>query len=206
MNHAESRDQVVAAAPDRNRIRTLWLHERGKLEAHLLRLGPHERHLRFGGYLSDEAVRRYCRQVEWWKSHLVGLIDDAGELRAVGEARLRRDGWVREADLAFSVETPFQGEGLGTELFHRLLTYARNRGVARVFITSLPGNARMRRIAKRFGLSIRCDGADDCSGRIELHGPSYASWLSEALDEGTGQLLAGLSRSTPWAVALRQPE
>lgn len=206
MKTTESSTPTVAARPDRNRIRTLWLHERHKLESHLLRLTNQERYLRFGGYLSDEAIRRYCSRVEWWKGHVVGLVDEDGELRAVGEARVRRNGWVREADLAFSVETPYQGEGLGTELFRRLITYARNRGVARVFITSLPGNARMRRIARRFGLSVHCEGGEDCSGRIELHGPSYASWLSEALDEGTGQLLAGLSANGPLGEGIRRSE
>lgn len=206
MSNAEPMTDPVLETPDRNRIRTLWPHEREKLESHLLRLTRQERYLRFGGYLSDEAIQRYCRQVVWWNSHLVGLVDEVGELRAVGEARIRREGWAREADLAFSVETPYQGRGLGTELFRRLLVHARNRAVTRVFITSLPSNARMRRIARRFGLSVLCDGGGDCSGRIELHGPSYASWLNEAMDEGTAQLLAGLSRVPPWTQPVRPAE
>lgn len=206
MSNAESMTDPAVEPPDRNRVRTLWPHEREKLESHLLRLTRQERYLRFGGYLADEAIQRYCRRVAWWNSHLVGLVDETGALRAVGEARIRREGWTREADLAFSVETPYQGRGLGTELFRRLLDYARNRAVMRVFITSLPTNTRMRRIARRFGLSVRCEGGEDCSGRIELHGPSYASWLSEAMDEGTGQLLAGLSRVPPWTQQLRPVE
>jgi RimJ/RimL family protein N-acetyltransferase len=186
-------------------LRTLWPHEHHKLEAHLLRLTPEERYLRFAGNLGEESIRRYCRRARWWQGHLVGLVDDAGELRAVGEARFRRNGWIREAELAFSVETSYQGRGLGTELFRRLLVHARNRAVARVYITSLPSNSRMRRIAAKFGLSVRSDGNGQSDGRIELHGPDYGSLFSEVLDEGTGQLIAGLRvqriRGTPESTA-----
>lgn len=180
-------------------IRTLWLHERQKLEAHLLRLGEHDRYMRFGGHVSDESLRKYCERIHWWQSHLVGWIDDEGELRAVGEARLLGDGWPREAELAFSVEAEYQGQGLGTELFRRLLTYARNRGVGRVYVTSLPTNVKMRRIARRFGLSVERYGGDEFAARMELRAPDYGSLFDEIFDEGAAHFIEGLRAPRRWS-------
>ena len=45
-------------APDRDRLSTLWLHGRDKLEGHQLRLGRDERSLRFGGSPGGEAIQR----------------------------------------------------------------------------------------------------------------------------------------------------
>lgn len=173
-------------------IRTLWPHEHGKLEGHLLRLGCADRHLRFGMSMNDAGIRAYCRRARWWNSHLVGWVDDAGALRAVGETRWTGTGWPREAELAFSVETPFQGRGMGTALFRRLLDHAKNIYVSRLYVTSLPSNVKMRRIARRMGLSIHFETGGDCDGRIELRGPDYGSLFSEALEEGTAQLIAAL--------------
>jgi len=180
-------------------IRTLWLHERQKLEAHLLRLDEHDRYMRFGGHVSDETLQRYCERIHWWRSHLVGWIDDDGALRAVGEARLLSGGWPREAELAFSVEAPYQGQGLGTELFRRLLTYARNRAVGRVYVTSLPTNVKMRRIARRFGLGVEHYAAGEFAARLELRAPDYGSLFNELFDESAAHFIEGLRAPRRWS-------
>ena len=173
-------------------IRRLWWHEQDRFLAHLLRLSPEDRYLRFGGHITDDGVRDYVRRGDWLHHSLLGVFVD-GELRAVGECRYLERRWPREAELAFSVEKPFQGRGFGTALFQRLLTFARNRAVRRVYVTTLRQNARMRRIARKFHMAI-APQEDEVEGRLELVWPSYLSLVDEALDHGRALLGAGLSQ------------
>jgi GNAT superfamily N-acetyltransferase len=73
--------------------------------------------------------------------YLIAIGGD-GTLRAVGECRLVGDDWPREAELAFSVEGRFQGQGIGTELFRRLVMFARNRSVKKAYLITEPSNER----------------------------------------------------------------
>lgn len=171
-------------------IRRLWWAERGRVADHLLRLAPEDRYLRFGGRLADASVRAHPFRGDAFGRHFVGAFID-GELRAVAECALLTRVPPLEAELAFSVERPWQGQGIGTELFRRMLVFARNRGVGRVFIVSLPGNRRMRHIAAKFALAIKpMEG--DLEGRLELVSPDYLSVLEEAVGEGGALLQASL--------------
>lgn len=167
-------------------IRRLWSSERGQVADHLLRLSEHDRYMRFSGRIADASVRTHAYGGDMLRRHFIGaFVDDV--LRGVAEFALIGNAPRAEAELAFSVESDFQGHGVGTDLFRRMLVFARNRGVARVFIVTAPGNHRMRHIAGKFQLDTRpADG--DMEGRLELVSPDYLSVLEEAVGEG-GALL-----------------
>ncbi|QIT54357.1 GNAT family N-acetyltransferase [Aquisalimonas sp. 2447] len=163
-------------------IRRLWSGERTLWREHLLRLDAQARRDRFAGLVSDAFIRRYCDEADPFTQELFGAFVD-GELRAVGEFALLDRDWPRRAELAFSVEGPWQNQGLGSTLFRRLLVHARNLSVSRAFIISEPGNARMHRIARKHGMTLTLD-ADEIAGRLELVGPSYFSVMEEVVEEG----------------------
>ncbi|PWG65525.1 N-acetyltransferase [Spiribacter halobius] len=176
------------AAPSRNGpappaiIRRLWWSERGMIADHLLRLSPHDRYQRFGGHVSDATVTAHALRGDAFRRHFLGAFVD-GALRGVAECALLDGLPPREAELAFSVERSSQGRGIGTELFRRMLVFARNRGVARVFILTLAGNRRMRHIAAKFHLAMEAQEGE-LEGRLQLVAPDYLSVLSEAMGEG----------------------
>lgn len=167
-------------------IRRLWWTERGQVADHLLRLSERDRYLRFGGRVADASVHAHVHGGDAFGRHFIGAFVD-GVLRGVAEFALVQRLPRPEGELAFSVEAAWQGLGIGTELFRRMLVFARNRGVGRVFIVSLPSNRRMRHIAAKFRLDIR-PAEGEMEGRLELVSPDYLSVLEEAVGE-SGALL-----------------
>lgn len=131
-------------------VRRLGRGERGLLLEHLLRLDAGDRRLRFGGHASDERVRAYCAGLDRSRSVVLGHLV-AGELRAAGELTLIDGARPRAAEIAVSVEAPFRGRGLGTELCRRLVVRARNRFVGKVHMLCLLDNRHVQRIARGLG-------------------------------------------------------
>jgi len=185
-----------AASPQHPVIRRLWLVERKHWQEHLLRLSPDARRKRFAGVVSNGFIKDYCEQTDFSDARFIGCFVD-GVLRGVGEFRPLGKAWPKQAELAFSVEDAFQGRGIGSELFRRMINLARNRGVKRVFVVSESSNDRMRHIARRYRMVTTVDHGED-EGRIELFWLSYASVMEEMLDEGTA-----LMRSMHGAMGIR---
>jgi RimJ/RimL family protein N-acetyltransferase len=137
------------AAPS---FRRLAPGERGTvLPAHFLRLDAEDRRLRFGGHTGEERIRAYCARLDHHPGSVILGCFVAGELRAVGELKPIGAAWPPAAELAVSVERPFRGRGLGTELCRRLVVRARNRFVARVHMLCLLDNRPVQRIARGLG-------------------------------------------------------
>ncbi len=109
---------------------------------------------------------------------IVGAFVD-GVLRGVGEL-VRVSAWPKSsAEIALSVEAPFQNDGIGTELLRRILNIARNRYIDRVCMLCLNDNIKMQKIARKFEADLtRAPG--ETEGRISPLWPSYLSIFEEA--------------------------
>ncbi len=170
--------------------RKLWPGESSLVTEHLLRLGSDDRHLRFGGAVSDEFIRSYGRGYSFLDSLAVGYFAD-GALRGVGEVFFGIDTlwfdpertWQRHCESAISVESGFQGAGIGTELFRRIVLLARNRGMSTMAMLCLSHNARMQRIARKFAAEIRPLDYQ-VEGFIHLALPDFFTLLEESVDNG----------------------
>ena len=77
------------------------------------------------------------------------------EILAVG--RLTRDPGSSEAQFASTVIDRYQGQGLGTELLHRLLEVARKEKISRVTAEILLDNVSMQRVCKKLGFQLHED-------------------------------------------------
>jgi RimJ/RimL family protein N-acetyltransferase len=180
-------DQATEASSARIGFsRRLWLADAPRICAHFTRLSRADRYQRFAHHIDDAGIEAFCRALDWWRTHLVGHFVE-GELRGVGELRIDGLPFRPSAELAISVEPRFQNQGIGTEVFQRLIVLARNRGVGTVHMQCLMDNIRLRRIAARFGAQIEVDHGE-VAGRLELRRPSLTSWL----DEATADSLSGL--------------
>jgi len=108
------------------------------------------------------------------------LID--GVLRAVGELKPIAGTLPPAAELAVSVEAPFRGRGVGTELCRRLLVRARNRLIARVHMLCLLDNRSVQRIARGLGGALAFHPGE-VEAEIGLPWPQPLSLAEEYLDE-----------------------
>ena len=137
-------------------IRKLWIGEAPKYLEHLLRLDPESRRNRFGAAVADELIERNLATA-MQPTHLVhGFLVD-GVLRGVAELRPLGGAVRREAEVAFSIEKPWQSHGVGSALLERTLLAARNRGVRHLHMACLLENARMQQLARKYSAELSFD-------------------------------------------------
>jgi GNAT superfamily N-acetyltransferase len=163
-------------------FRKLWAADTAALKAHLLRLDPESRRMRFGTPVTDYFIEHYAQNALGNHSIAHGYFVD-GVLRGVAELRGFRGVAGGEAEAAFSVEQEFQNKGVGTELFSRTVLAARNRGISKLFVNFLSQNARMQAIAKKFDAVVTYD-SDGGHAQIEAPRANALSVWKEAVTDG----------------------
>jgi RimJ/RimL family protein N-acetyltransferase len=163
-------------------IRKLWDVETDAYRDHLLRLDPGSRRNRFSGTIADEAIRSFAATARGPDVVVHGFFVD-GVLRGAADLHIVRPLDLREAEAAFSIETPWQSHGVGSALLERTLLCARNRGVKHVQVSCLPQNKRMQQIARKFEAEFTFD-YDTVIGTMESPYPSPVSVMQEMLADG----------------------
>jgi len=130
-------------------IRDMHPDDEDRLVAFHARLSPHSQRLRFftaHPRLSEGEVQRFTHVDGHTRVALVAERD--GEIVAV--ARYDRLPHSAVAEAAFVVRDDHQGRGLGTLLLDRLAEHARHEGIARLVAETLPENAHMLHILRRY--------------------------------------------------------
>ena len=82
---------------------------------------------------------------------LTAVRTTGGEQEIVAVGRLSKEHGTRSAEMAAVVRDDFQHQGLGSELYRRLLDFARADGVGRVHSVMLRVNRGMRTVCERLG-------------------------------------------------------
>ena len=106
---------------------------------------------------------------------------------------LRRlgDTWGEEAEAAFSVETVYQDQGIGSDLMGRIVRAARNRGIRRLYMSCLAENSKMQAIARKHEADLRFEYGE-VIGEIMPDTPNYFSIMAEAAEDRVGFMIAVL--------------
>src|SRR5689334_13328498 len=112
----------------RKTVRKLWIADANALRAHLKRLDPEARRLRFGGITTDEFIDAYVDTAFRLDAMIFATFIER-DIRASAELRSIFGGATADAEAAFGVEADWQDQGLGSELMERILIAAQNRGV-----------------------------------------------------------------------------
>lgn len=170
-------------------VRKLYPWEWHEHRAHLLRLGPEERRLRFCHGVDDAFIQAYCDRIDRTRTTVLGCFA-GGTLRGVAELIQIPKEWPIGAEIALSVEQPFQRQGIGGRLLGQVLLVARNRMVRTVHLVSLRENEPLQHLARKFGATTETYLAST-EGRIGLPWPSYLSLLEEMAADG--QALLGVA-------------
>ncbi len=174
-------------------IRKLWSTEGPKLRDHLLRLDPTNRRMRFAHAVSDQFIADYASRLPDMGSIVYAYLEQ-DEVRAVAELRRLTSNWGPEAEAAFSVETPWQNRGIGSELMGRVIRSARNRGVNRLMMSCLAENKKIQVIAKKHEAQLTFEQGD-VVGIIAPTNATYLSQFEEGLSDELDFMIAVLNLS-----------
>lgn len=169
-------------------IRKLWILEANKYRDHLLRLDGPSRQNRFGGAVSDAYIRQYVDVSIGLDAVIHGFFAD-GTLRGAAELRPLGAHMAKEAEVAFSVETPFQSHGIGSALLERTLLAARNRSLRYLKMHCLADNRRMQQLAKKFAAELTFDFGS-VTGEVTAPAPTPMSMFREAFADSHGAAAA----------------
>jgi len=86
---------------------------------------------------------------------IVGLVGEHGKGRIIAEARFVRDPHRPHADIAFVVDEEYQGLGVATFLYRRLVQLATERGVEVLTADVLATNKAMMKVLEKGGFPIQ---------------------------------------------------
>lgn len=170
--------------PDHGVVRKIWISEIDRYREHLLRLDPESRRNRFGGAVADEFIASYVDLSLVLESIVHGFFVD-GELRGAAELRPIGPRPAEEAEVAFSIEKPWQSHGVGSTLLERTLLAARNRGIKSLHMACLADNRRMQQLARKFEAELSFDFGS-VVGEVESPRPTPISVVREWLADTHG--------------------
>ena len=160
-------------------IRILFAHERLRYAEHLCSLDADARRLRFGRAISDQGIRDSVAALAGTR-HAILVHEDHTLAIVAAVLVTSRDRAL--AELAFSVDRVWRGQGLATELARRAIVWARNRDIAQIGLYCLAENVPMRRLAQRIGVHLQIDGPD-CEGTLALPRRTSFSLMQEMMAE-----------------------
>jgi GNAT superfamily N-acetyltransferase len=170
--------------PEGGTIRKLWGGETDAYRDHLLRLDADSRQRRFSGAVSEDYIARHAASARAMGVVLHGFFIE-GTLRGAAELRPFGALFAREAEAAFSVEHPWQSQGVGSVLLERTLLTARNRGIATLHMHCLADNRRMQELARKFEADLKFDFGS-VAGAVDAPYSTPLSLMREAMADAHG--------------------
>ena len=170
--------------PEGGTIRKLWVGETDAYRDHLLRLDDESRQRRFSGAVSDGAIIRHATTAQGVGVVVHGFFVD-GVLRGAAELRALGPMFGHEAEAAFSIEYPWQSQGVGSLLLERTLLSARNRGIKSLQLHCLADNRRMQQLARKFEADLKFDFGS-VIGEVDPPRSTPLSLMREAIADAHG--------------------
>jgi acetyltransferase len=135
-------------------LRPLQSHDRALLEDLVARTELHDLQLRFFGALRSLSPGLLDHLMRIDPASRVTVVasrttaEGEPEILAVGRAHVLTHG---KAELAILVRSDLKGLGLGSMLLDTLIAQCHNRGISILLADVLPQNARMLRLAQKYG-------------------------------------------------------
>ena len=147
-------------------IRALQPSQLHHFQWHLLRLADASRRSRFGCPTSDAFLRTYGERIDGANTLVLGCFVD-GHMRGAVELRSLKDTWCNAAEIAFSVEEQWQGQGVGKALLAAVLEAARAHNITRLHLSCHTLNRRMQRVAESACAKMSFESCE-CLAEIEV--------------------------------------
>lgn len=163
-------------------VRELHPGHRGKIRRHLLALSDADRSLRFGLHTSDDVINKYVANIDFSNDSVFGVFDK--QLNLIACAHLAypalKQATNRTAEFGVSVNTEGRGIGIGSALFKRAATHARNTNIEILYVHCLSRNKVMMHIAEKAGMEIEFSYGE-ADAYLKLAKPNNSSIVAEAV-------------------------
>lgn len=163
-------------------VRELHPGHRGKIRRHLLALSDTDRSLRFGLHTSDDVINNYVANIDFSNDSVFGVFDK--QLNLIACAHLAypalKQATNRTAEFGVSVNTEGRGIGIGSALFKRAATHARNTNIEILYVHCLSRNKVMMHIAEKAGMEIEFSYGE-ADAYLKLAKPNNSSIVAEAV-------------------------
>ena len=135
-----------------------------EMDAEFVRqLSPKSRHFRFLGGLKEltpKMLKSFCDVDYLHSMAFVATVSQDGEEIEVGVSRYAPNTKDDIREMAVTVADDWQHLGIGTLLTEKLIEYARDHGVNKLYSVDLADNTSMRQLADEIGMSARKDPED----------------------------------------------
>ena len=172
-------------------VRSLAPRHRVRIAEHLLKLGDHDRYLRFGYLATDAQLSRYVDMLDFEQDEVFGIFNRRLDLVAMAHLAHPAEETPPErptmAEFGVSVLPEGRSRGFGTRLFEHAMLHARNRGVQTLFIHALSENTAMLRIARSAGATVERAGSES-EAWLKLPTDTLASHTKEVVAEQAAEL------------------
>lgn len=189
-------------------IKRLSAIHRDKLIAHFLRLDETSRYSRFCSHIKDDSLKNYVMQMDFKHDGIFGLFNEQLDIIGVGECvfSIKPDeNGKYQAEVGFSVEPQFQGQGFGNKLMKRVIQFAHANGTEVLIMYCLSTNQKSMHLAKKYGLKTQTSYGET-KAIIDMPDVSpLNSQYQENMDEMLAHLeLSALQNQHMWKNHLEQ--
>jgi acetyltransferase len=120
---------------------------------HILPLGNRVEHKRLANICHADQDREMVLVAE-------SNSPEPGGRKIIGVGRWNKFPGTNHAEIAVLVSDEFQNHGVGTELFARLIEFARAKKIQRLFAEILPENLGMQHVARKLGFQLSREISD----------------------------------------------
>lgn len=143
-------------------VQKLVAFQRDEIIRHLQQLSPQDRRLRFGMAMSDAAIEKYVKGIDFARDKVFGIFEH--DLTLTGAAHLALDMETDTAELGLSVVPLQRGKGYGRALLARARLHARNLAYKKLYMHCLAENQVMIHLARKAGMTVVTE-----SGEADAH-------------------------------------
>lgn len=138
-------------------IKRLNSYDREQVLEHFLRLDPDSIYSRFCAPFREDAIKRHVDRIDFDENGIYGIFNDELEIIGVGECVITSN---NGAEIGFSVEPKYQGNGLGGKLMKRMVRFAKSQNKDHLEMMCLRTNQKSVHLAKKFGLQVKNDAGE----------------------------------------------
>ncbi len=127
------------------------------------RLSPMTKHYRFLGgvqHVSAKLVNTFCNVDFDQTAALIATTEVDGEEREIGVVRYASDSIDGVREMAITIADDWQNKGLGTLMAKRLIDFAKNHDIRKLYSIDLVDNLHMRQLATDLGMRSHRDPDD----------------------------------------------
>lgn len=173
----------------------------GGYSSHLKNLTPEDRYTRFGLSLTDEGIDKFILSILYnlERHHIFAAIDNGKAVGYVHLAQIQEHDW----ELAISVDSDAQGNGIGNKLMSHAIIWAKTHGVENMYMNCITNNRKIQHLASKHGLKTIERAGSDITAMVDLPAPTTLDSVQSLVNEQTsvikkiitlhGQLLSNLS-------------